>query len=71
LRSAYDTCAVVLGNNDVEMLAVWLGALGRDFEFDVREAAELARQLRVLAARYGRAADGRSTVRGADAAPEL
>ncbi|MBS2962268.1 YafY family transcriptional regulator [Actinocrinis puniceicyclus] len=59
-----ETCAVVLGNNDADMLAVWLGALGRDFEFDVREAPQLAERLRVLADRYNRAADGRSAVRG-------
>lgn len=63
------TCAVVLGNNDVEMLAVWLGALGRDFAFDHREAPELAEQLRALAERYGRAAGGSTAARGAEPAP--
>ncbi len=64
-----ETCAVVLGNNDVEMLAVWLGALGREFEFDRDEAPELAEHLRALADRYGRAAGGFSAARGAEPAP--
>ena len=50
------TCAVMLGSQDAEMLAVWLGALGQDFEFDLGEAPELAEQLLVLADRYTRAA---------------
>jgi predicted DNA-binding transcriptional regulator YafY len=64
-----ETCAVVLGNNDVEMLAVWLGALGRDFEFNLDEAPDLARHLRVLAERYDRAAGGYAASRGAEPAP--
>jgi predicted DNA-binding transcriptional regulator YafY len=51
-------CAVMLGSGDAEMLAVWLGALGQDFEFDLNEAPELADHLRVLADRYIRAANG-------------
>ncbi|MGH3416987.1 MAG: helix-turn-helix transcriptional regulator, partial [Actinocrinis sp.] len=48
-----NTCSVLLGSNEVEMLAVWLGALGRDFEFDLAEAPELAEHLLMLADRYG------------------
>jgi predicted DNA-binding transcriptional regulator YafY len=50
------TCAVVLGANEVETLAAWIGALGRDFEFDHRQSPELAQHLGVLADRYARAA---------------
>lgn len=50
------TCAVLLGSNEMEMLAVWLGALGRDFEFDLAESPELAEHLLALAERYRRAA---------------
>lgn len=50
------TCAVLLGSNDAEMLAAWLGAIGQDFEFDPDQAPELAEQLLVLAGRYTRAA---------------
>jgi len=57
------TCTVVLGSNEVEMLAVWLGALGRDFEFDHAESPELAEHLAALADRYNRAA-GRTAARG-------
>jgi predicted DNA-binding transcriptional regulator YafY len=59
------TCAVLLGSNEVESLAVWLGALGRDFEFDLGESPELAEHLLVLADRYSRAA-GRESARGAE-----
>jgi hypothetical protein len=52
------TCAVLLGSQDAEMLAVWLGALGQDFEFDLGDAPELAEHLLVLADRYTRAAGG-------------
>jgi predicted DNA-binding transcriptional regulator YafY len=55
-----NTCAVVLGSDQAETLAVWLGALGHDFEFDAEQSPELAEQLRILASRYNRAA-GRGT----------
>jgi predicted DNA-binding transcriptional regulator YafY len=48
------TCAVDLGADNVEMLAVWLGMLGADF--DVTDSPDLADHLRVLAERYRRAA---------------
>ncbi|HKT03226.1 MAG TPA: DNA-binding transcriptional regulator, partial [Rugosimonospora sp.] len=48
------TCAVSLGSDSVELLAVWLGALGCDFT--VTDAPELAAALRLLADRYRRAA---------------
>jgi hypothetical protein len=48
------TCAVDLGADNVEMLAVWLGMLGADF--DVTDSPDLADHLRVLADRYHRAA---------------
>jgi predicted DNA-binding transcriptional regulator YafY len=47
------TCTVMLGSDNVEMLAVWLSALGHDFT--VVDSPELVAQLRVLAARYQRA----------------
>jgi predicted DNA-binding transcriptional regulator YafY len=51
-----DTCAVLLGSDDAEMLAAWIGALGQDFEFDLDEAPELAEQLLIIADRYYSAA---------------
>lgn len=48
------TCTVDTGADSVEMLAVWLGMLGADFE--VTNSPELAAHLRVLADRYHRAA---------------
>jgi predicted DNA-binding transcriptional regulator YafY len=48
------TCRVQTGSDNVEMLAVWLGMLGADFE--VTDAPELVAQFRVLADRFARAA---------------
>jgi predicted DNA-binding transcriptional regulator YafY len=48
------TCTVDTGADNVEMLAVWLGMLGADF--DVTNSPELTAHLRVLADRYHRAA---------------
>jgi hypothetical protein len=50
------TCVVDLGSDNVELLAVWLGAL--DADFTVGDAPELVAHLRVLADRYARAASG-------------
>jgi predicted DNA-binding transcriptional regulator YafY len=47
------SCAVEVGADNPELLAVWLGALGEDFT--VVEAPELAEQLERLADRYRRA----------------
>jgi predicted DNA-binding transcriptional regulator YafY len=47
------TCAVDTGSDNVELLAVWLGALGADFT--VTGAPELVEHLRRLADRYQRA----------------
>jgi predicted DNA-binding transcriptional regulator YafY len=49
-----DSCVLHTGSDNPEMLAVWLGALGCDFE--VSGAPELAAQLRLLATRYTKAA---------------
>jgi predicted DNA-binding transcriptional regulator YafY len=48
------TCRIDTGSDNVEMLAVWLGMLGEDFE--VQDSPELQEQFRALAARYTRAA---------------
>jgi predicted DNA-binding transcriptional regulator YafY len=48
-----DNCLVEIGSDNVELMAVWLGALGADFT--VTDAPELAGHLRALAARYERA----------------
>jgi predicted DNA-binding transcriptional regulator YafY len=50
------TCAVNGGADSLEMLAAWLGMLGADFT--VQDGPELIAQLRLLAARYDRAAAG-------------
>jgi predicted DNA-binding transcriptional regulator YafY len=47
-------CVIDTGSDNVELLAVWLGALGADFT--VTDAPELAAHLRELAGRYQRAA---------------
>jgi predicted DNA-binding transcriptional regulator YafY len=47
------SCTVMLGSDNVEMLAVWLSALGHDFT--VVDSPELIEQIRVLAERYRRA----------------
>jgi predicted DNA-binding transcriptional regulator YafY len=47
------TCTLDTGSDNIELLAVWLGALGADFT--VADAPELAEQLRTLADRYRRA----------------
>lgn len=47
------TCAVDLGADNPELLAVWLGAPGEDFT--VVDAPELVEQLGRLADRYRRA----------------
>jgi hypothetical protein len=48
---------VLLGSDNLESLAVWLGVLGADFR--VEDAPELAAYLRVIADRYRRAAGDR------------
>ena len=48
------TCAVNSGAESVETLALWLGMLGADFELS--DCPELVEHLRLLAARYRRAA---------------
>jgi predicted DNA-binding transcriptional regulator YafY len=48
-----ETCELTTGSDNVEMLAVWLGLLGTDF--DVHDAPELVEQLRIVADRYRRA----------------
>jgi predicted DNA-binding transcriptional regulator YafY len=48
------TCAVNSGAESVEMLALWLGMLGADFE--LTDCPELVEQLRLLGTRYLRAA---------------
>jgi predicted DNA-binding transcriptional regulator YafY len=48
-----ETCLVEVGSDNVELMAVWLGALGADFT--VADAPELAGHLRALAERYQRA----------------
>lgn len=50
------TCSAQMGADSVEMLAVWLGMLGADFQ--VEDASELTAHLRVIAERYLRAAAG-------------
>jgi hypothetical protein len=47
------TCSVDPGEDNPELLAVWLGALGEDFT--VVDAPELVEQLGLLADRYRRA----------------
>jgi len=51
------SCSVLLGSDNLESLAVWLGVLGADFR--VEDAPELAAHLRVIADRYRRAAGDR------------
>jgi predicted DNA-binding transcriptional regulator YafY len=48
-----DRCAVSLGSDNVEMMAVWLGALGQDFT--VVDSPDLVEELRRVADRYRRA----------------
>jgi predicted DNA-binding transcriptional regulator YafY len=51
------TCRIQVGSDTPEMLALYLGMLGADFEIENPSAhAELLRHLRDLAARYRRAA---------------
>jgi predicted DNA-binding transcriptional regulator YafY len=52
------SCVLRTGSDNPEMLAVWLGALGYDFE--VTGAPEITAHLEVLAARYARAATART-----------
>ncbi|MCG8927155.1 YafY family protein [Lentzea sp. CC55] len=47
------TCVLDVGSDSVETLAVWLGALG--FDFEVTSPPELVAHVRSLAARYARA----------------
>lgn len=49
-----DSCEIVVGSDDPQMLALHLGML--DAEFDVTDAPELVTALRELAARFERAA---------------
>ncbi|NUR73048.1 MAG: YafY family transcriptional regulator [Hamadaea sp.] len=49
-----DHSAVTLGADNVEMMAVWLGAIGHDFT--VENSPELVAELRLVADRYRRAA---------------
>ena len=51
---ADDRCVLHTGSDEVETLAVWLGALGADFE--VEGPPELLAHLSVMAARYARSA---------------
>ncbi len=51
------SCELQTGSDSAEMVAVWLGMLGADFE--VPDSDELREQFRILAERYARAA-GRS-----------
>jgi predicted DNA-binding transcriptional regulator YafY len=48
------TCRLETGSDNAEMLAVWLGLLGAEFE--VHDSPELVEHLRRLADRYARAA---------------
>ncbi|NUT02748.1 MAG: YafY family transcriptional regulator [Hamadaea sp.] len=48
-----DRSAVTLGADNVEMMAVWLGAIGHDFT--VEDSPDLVEELRKVAARYQRA----------------
>lgn len=50
------TCAVNSGAESIDNLALWLGMLGADFE--LTDCPELVGHLRMLAARYLRAAGG-------------
>ena len=50
------TCALSTGSDSVEMLAVWIGMLGADFE--VMDSPELVEQFRILSERYRRAGGG-------------
>jgi predicted DNA-binding transcriptional regulator YafY len=53
------TCRIHAGSDTPQMLALYLGMLGADFEIEnPAEHPELVRHLRDLAARYGRAARG-------------
>jgi predicted DNA-binding transcriptional regulator YafY len=54
------TCFASVGSDSPQMLALWLGMMDADFE--VQDSQELADQLRLLAARYARAAAGDSRV---------
>ncbi len=55
-----NTCRVSVGSDSPEMLAVYLGMLGVDFEIEnPQDRPELVRHLRQLAGRYRRAARGR------------
>src|SRR5262249_20752500 len=51
------TCEVRTGSDSVELLAVWIGMLGVDFE--VTGPPELVEQFRVLGERYRRAVGAR------------
>jgi predicted DNA-binding transcriptional regulator YafY len=50
-----NTCAIDVGADSPEMLALYVGMLDADFRIDPAAAPELARHLRALAARYRRA----------------
>jgi hypothetical protein len=52
------TCVLVTGGDSYEIIAVYIGMLGIDFE--VTEPAELVTHLAVLAERYARATSGRA-----------
>ncbi len=51
------TCAVEVGSDTPQMLAVYLGMLDADFQVDAGAWPELAEYLRTLSDRYRRAAD--------------
>jgi predicted DNA-binding transcriptional regulator YafY len=51
-----DTCVLSTGNDNAEMLAVYLGMIG--FDFTVTEPPELVEAVRALSERYARATPG-------------
>lgn len=53
------TCRFSSGGMSLDMLAVWMGMIG--FDFEVEEPSELSARLRVLAERFTRATGGTAT----------
>ncbi|MFF5083496.1 helix-turn-helix transcriptional regulator [Actinoplanes sp. NPDC000266] len=64
---AEDRCAFTPGSDNPEMLALWLGFLGADFE--VVDAPELLAAVRALAARYAAVTVAADTPRSATTPP--